>query len=610
MSNTLCSVVIPAHNAGRYIRETLSSVLTQTYENWECIVVDDFSSDDTADIVLEFAAKDPRFRLIKNEKNLKVAATRNAGVAAAKGEYIAFLDSDDVFVPKKLKKCLKLALKSGCDMVCSSYELIDENSKPLNILSRCSGRITKERLIRSNEIGCSTVFIRRETALKHPFEDRFFHEDYACWLSVIEDSGVILGIDEPLTLYRFMKGTKSNNKFVSVKGVWQIYTKCLNLSFFSAFFRMFGYMGMKIGKYFFKERPYNRRIPVVMDNIIYSLQKVGGISAYWTRLIEGLNADDRYSVSYIESIGALENISRQRVARFMDDPVRAKIPLRVRRFLDPVRNFSEPTICHSSYYRTVKGRHAVKVATMFDFTYEWMYDGFVSKIHIWQQKRAAMNADVILCISENTKKDLLELVPRVKDKDIRVIPLGYNEEVFYYDPSCKRNNQVVFIGSRAAYKNFDAAVDAVMYNGKVTLAVAGSPLSAEETDDLNAKLRQRHFHVEFPSDEDIRHIYNSSRALIYISEYEGFGLPILEAMASGCPVICLNSSAQPEVAGEAGILLDEPDPELISAEIDKLISDEEYFNKKVNEGLERVKDFHWSKCVEKTLNIYRELTGK
>ena len=111
MSNTLCSVVIPAHNAGRYIRETLSSVLTQTYENWECIVVDDFSSDDTADIVLEFAAKDPRFRLIKNEKNLKVAATRNAGVAAAKGEYIAFLDSDDVFVPKKTQKMPEACFK-------------------------------------------------------------------------------------------------------------------------------------------------------------------------------------------------------------------------------------------------------------------------------------------------------------------------------------------------------------------------------------------------------------------------------------------------------------------------------------------------------------------
>lgn len=610
MTDTLCSVVIPAHNAGRYIRETLLSVEAQTYSNWECIVVDDFSSDDTADIVLEFVKKDPRFRLIRNEENLKVAKTRNVGVAAAKGEYIAFLDSDDVFVPKKLKKCLKLAKKSGCPMVCTSYELIDENSNPLNILSRCSGIITKERLVRSNEIGCSTVFIKREFALRHPFDDAFFHEDYACWLSVIEESGVILGIDEPLTLYRFMKGTKSNNKFVSAKGVWQIYTKALKLNFFKALVKMFGYFGMKVKKYLFKERPYDRRIPVVMDNIIYSLQKVGGISAYWTRLIEGLNADDRYVSQYIESIGALENISRERVAKYLDEPKRAKTPLKIRRFLNPRRNFNEPTICHSSYYRSIKGRHAVNVATMFDFTYEWMYDGFIRKIHIWQQKRAALNADVILCISENTKKDLLELVPKANKKDIRVVPLGYNEEIFRYDPMCKRKDQVVFIGSRADYKNFDAAVDAVMLNGKVTLAVAGSPFTDEEAENINAKLRQRHFHVEYPTDQDIRQIYNSSRALIYISEYEGFGLPILEAMASGCPVICLNTSSQPEVAGEAGILIDEPDPRRISEEIDKLISDEEYFDRKVKEGLERVKLFPWSKCVEKTLNIYRELTGK
>ncbi len=572
--------------------------------------MDDFSSDNTADIVREYIARDVRFRLLENSENLGVAKTRNRGVEAAGGEYIAFLDSDDVFVPKKLKKCLKLAKKSGCPMICSSYELIDENSQPLGILSRCSGRITRERLIRSNEIGCSTVLIKRETALKHPFDDSFFHEDYACWLSVIEESGVILGIDEPLTRYRFMQGTKSRGKFRSARGVFEIYRKALQMPLPLACVKMCGYTVLKLKKYLFKERPYDRRIPVVMDNVIFSLQRVGGISAYWCKLIQGLNADKRYSPGYIEREEALENIFRTRLLSTLPEPAAGLLPLSISRFLNPRRNFSEPTICHSSYYRTVRGRNAVNVATIYDFTYEWMYDGFVRTVHIWQQKRAALAADVIICISENTKKDLLNIVPKAAAKDIRVVPLGYNEDVFYYDPECRRKNQVVFIGSRADYKNFDAAVDAVMKNGRVSLAVVGSPLTDEESDNLNAKLRQRHFYVEYPTDEDIRHIYNSSVALIYISEYEGFGLPILEAMASGCPVISLNTSAQPEAAGDAGILLDDPNPELISAEIDRLLSDKDYFDKKVAAGLERVKLFPWSKCVEKTLNIYRELTGK
>ncbi len=605
----VCSIVIPAHNAAAYIDKALDSVLAQTFKEWECIVVDDFSEDATADIAAAYAAKDARIRLIRNETNLKVALTRNRGASEAVGKYIAFLDSDDIFLPHKLERQLAVAETTGCPFICSSYSLIDENGASLDKISLCAGHIDLKRLIKSNEIGCSTVLLDRELALRHPFTDEFYHEDYACWLGVIKECGHAQGIYEPLVLYRFTEGSKSGNKLNSAKQVFDIYRRYLGLPLPSACAKMLGYFKRKLRKYAGSTK-CSENIPVIFDNIVFSLQRVGGISAYWRRMIDSAAQVPDISESYVERPEAMQNISRALVKADIPYPKDDALPLCLRRFNDVSGRLRETTVFHSSYYRTMYAKNALNVVTVYDFTYQWYYTGLVRFIHIAQQKHSAKKADAIICISENTRRDLMKLVPSAAEKYVAVIPLGYDESVFYFDPACKREAQVVFVGSRAKYKNFAAAVSAVAACPGISLAVVGSPLTEDEQQLLNSRLPRRHFSIMLPSDKDLRHIYNSSYALLYISEYEGFGLPIIEAMASGCPVIALNTGAQPEAAGDAGLLFDSPDSAGISDAVRRLTSDSAYFEDTVQKGLSHASRFPWSKCTDRTLALYRELTGK
>ncbi len=314
MDKPVCSVIIPAYNAEKYIEATLESVRVQSFPDFECIVVDDCSADGTKELVRRFCGADARFRLLENEKNLKVAGTRNRGVAAARGKYVAFLDSDDLFLPDKLEAQISLAEEEGYAFVCGAYELMDEEGAPLGIVSHAAGRIDRERLIRQNEIGTSTVLLKRELALAHPFSEEYFHEDYACWLDCLTDCGCCFGMDRVLTRYRFMRGTKSRNKLRSARGVYEIYTKRLGFSRTKAMGRLITYMGLKAQKYAGKSLPQENR--VLFDNIIFSLQKAGGISVYWSRLLKGVLADGAFSARFIEYPGAEENLCRKEPADF------------------------------------------------------------------------------------------------------------------------------------------------------------------------------------------------------------------------------------------------------------------------------------------------------
>ncbi len=245
----LCSVIIPAYNASRFIEDTVKSVIAQTFPEWECIVVDDCSTDNTFELVSAIAENEPRLRVIQNSENMRVAKTRMAGVAAARGKYVAFLDSDDMFVPEKLERQIDLLESTRSDFVCSSYELVDENAEPLGIVSCVPSKIKQDDLLSENCIGCSTVVCNKNLILRHPFNDEFFHEDYVCWLGCVKDCGCILGIEEPLVRYRFMQGTKSRNKLRSAYGVYSVYRKYCKMNLFKTAKYMLGYIKLKRRKY-------------------------------------------------------------------------------------------------------------------------------------------------------------------------------------------------------------------------------------------------------------------------------------------------------------------------------------------------------------------------
>ena len=254
------SVVIPAYNAAGYIRQAVCSVLDQIYpEMIEILVVDDCSHDATAQVIEEIAPnaeegsylKENRYlRYYRNDENRGVAFTRNAGVDKARGEYVAFLDSDDWWTPEKLKKQM-LVFEQSDENICMCFtgrELMDVNGESLQKTIPVPTLVTFQDMLKTNYITCSSVVLKRETAAAHPMTYDEYCEDYICWMQVLKDGGTAVGLNEPLVKYRMVKGSKSNNKW---KAAFNHYhsLKILGIGTFRAFFCMVSYAYHGVRKY-------------------------------------------------------------------------------------------------------------------------------------------------------------------------------------------------------------------------------------------------------------------------------------------------------------------------------------------------------------------------
>ena len=220
----LVSVVMPSYNAEKYISEAIQSVIAQIYENWELLIIDDCSTDSTANIVKQFSDVDSRITLYSNPKNMGVALTRNKGMNLAKGSWIALLDSDDVWHKDKLEKQIELAGKTGADIVYCSYCLIDSCGKKISEF--IVPPITSyEEMLKSSVISCSTAMLCNNSAGKHRFTGGNFHEDYVFWLNLLRNGFEAVGCEESLSDYRVVEGSRSHNKIKSAKNRWIVYRK-------------------------------------------------------------------------------------------------------------------------------------------------------------------------------------------------------------------------------------------------------------------------------------------------------------------------------------------------------------------------------------------------
>lgn len=244
-----CSIITPVHNSEAYLEATIKSVLAQSYGEFEFILIDDHSTDHSTEILQHYADLDNRIRLLTNENNLGVAESRNKGVANAKGKYVAFLDSDDLWKANKLEIQLEFAIENKYQFTYTSYRLIDENSAALNITNHAVLTTTFTDLLKCNVIGCSTVLGEKKLFESHPMPLNFYHEDYATWLSILKDCEYAYGLDEPLTLYRFMKGSRSSNKFRSAINVWQIYRNYMGMGHIKSSSYFLKYIFGKVKKY-------------------------------------------------------------------------------------------------------------------------------------------------------------------------------------------------------------------------------------------------------------------------------------------------------------------------------------------------------------------------
>jgi len=222
----MITVIMPAYNSERTIAASIESVFSQTYVGWRLIVVDDCSSDATASIAAEFARRDARVRVIRNETNLGVSASRNKAIALAESEWIAFLDSDDLWDAAKLEKQLALAEKTGAEFLFTGSAFIDESGEPYSGAAEAPFSLTYRQLRNRNKISCSSVLVKKKffdgsNPIRMERDD--IHEDYAVWLKILKRGTVAYGVNEPLLIYRLAKNSRSGNKFNTVKKTFGVF---------------------------------------------------------------------------------------------------------------------------------------------------------------------------------------------------------------------------------------------------------------------------------------------------------------------------------------------------------------------------------------------------
>ena len=223
MTGEKVSVIIPAYNSSRTIYSAVDSVMKQGIPV-EVIIVDDCSTNDLTG-ALDGYAEDDRVNIIRNEKNMGVAASRNRGVAAATCRYVAFIDSDDQWQPDKLAKQLKLMEQTGAVLCSTARELVNEDGSRTGKVIGVPEKVTYKMLLRGNVINCSSVVMDRQVALRYPMGNDDIHEDYICWLQILKEYGSSVAINEPLLLYRQMRNSKSGSKLSSAKKTFAVYRK-------------------------------------------------------------------------------------------------------------------------------------------------------------------------------------------------------------------------------------------------------------------------------------------------------------------------------------------------------------------------------------------------
>ncbi len=232
MNEPLVSIITPVYNAERFLSETIKSVKNQTYEKWELLLVDDCSKDNSVSIIKEFQKSDHRIKYIKLEKNSGASVTRNTGIKNAKGRFIAFVDSDDIWEPNKLEIQIKYMLDKKLGFTFTSYRYMKENGTKTNKVAKAPKKINYNGLLKNTIIGCSTVVVDRKIIGDFLMPLVKKGQDTATWLMILRSQEYAYGIEEVLVDYRLVGNSLSSNKIKALKRTWNTYRNVEKLNIF------------------------------------------------------------------------------------------------------------------------------------------------------------------------------------------------------------------------------------------------------------------------------------------------------------------------------------------------------------------------------------------
>ena len=367
----------------------------------------------------------------------------------------------------------------------------------------------------------------------------------------------------------------------------------------------------------------DKKVNLYLDNSIFTFQKAGGVSIYWYELLKRLfNENHHFDTTLVkmenESINIFDkNIDYSSVSFLNENSLIHNL----QRYLPLTKRIKPKSIYHSSYFRTSYQKDIVNIITIYDFAHDLGFSsGFPKKYaNIWQKKQGILNADGIICISDNTRNDLLKLYPNVNPNKIEVIYLAVSNEfkvlnTKYEISAINESNLadvtkpfIVYIGERAAYKNFKIAVKTLTILDDYNLVIiGGGELQKEERNYLQNELPRRYLYLQGIHSGQLNKIFNKAFCLIYPSRYEGFGIPLIEAMQAGCPVITTNYASIPEVVGQAGLIVNEIVPIQFVEKI-TCLENQAYREKIVKMGISQASLFSWDKCHAETIKFYQKI---
>ncbi|WP_310379657.1 glycosyltransferase family 1 protein [Flavobacterium sp.] len=361
---------------------------------------------------------------------------------------------------------------------------------------------------------------------------------------------------------------------------------------------------------------------ILLDNIIYDKCQNGGVSNYWFELSKFLLSKQDFNNELFFYEDYFKNINFHR--KQLDIPTQNLITNNTSRFVLQARiseikiDINDFFLFHSSYYRVLqtKVKH-VEIATVHDFTHNFYASFLKRKLHNALKYKSIRNSNGIICISNNTYKDLKQFCPPSKNQKVVVIHNGVSDDFFqiqevkqfhidFLNTYHLQQGYLLYIGSRTSYKNFSFIISLLSETSNFRLVVVGESFNKSEISILNKKgLLQRIVLINNINNTGLNILYNFAHAFIYPSSYEGFGIPIIEAMKAGCPIMALKNSSITEIADNAGILFDKMEVQDFKNALTKL-SFNDFRNDQIALGLDQSKKFSWTKCCEETYSFYKE----
>ena len=339
---------------------------------------------------------------------------------------------------------------------------------------------------------------------------------------------------------------------------------------------------------------------ITIDGIIFSLQQQGGISVYFRKLLD-------YLATYHKPATlTLESPTRQEVFEYGRDVSVLSRPARPFERFRTCRVPAGMSVFHSSYYRLPSENRLPTVVTVHDFIYERYQRGPRQWVHTAQKNSAIRAAQAVICISNSTKDDLLEFVGETPRQVIHVIHNGVSDIFCNLSLEPAVTPYVLFVGQRGGYKNFRLVLKAMEFLPDLKLhCVGGGPIRTDELDGVPESVVRRIRHLGFVSDEELNVLYNRALCLVYPSSYEGFGIPVVEAMRAGCPVVSADCKAVLEVGRDALTIIAGSNPRAMADAILKTASSDRAIL--VHKGLAVAQGYSWDATHRQTLQVYRNL---